>query len=239
MIVAFALVVGTSAWAAGGAAGVAGAVTNGPQAGTPAATPNTSNVTGAPASTNASTLPPPPPTSVNPTAASQNTIPPTPAPATAGLPATPNSPTLPSAQGLSAQTTNELRPSPSLDTTQVSDVQASLAAGGLYRGPIDGNMSASLRASIRQFQEISNLPQTGSLDAETMARLTRSAAVGGSGSNGTTSTAGNLSASQPFTPTVTPTTPSPNGPVIFSTQFPLAAPINTSTAPPQGTLIQP
>ena len=119
-------------------------------------------------------------------------------------------------------------------------MQAALAAGGLYRGPIDGNMSGSLRASIRQFQQISGLPQSGILDAETMARLTRSSTSGGSGSNGNTSTAGNLSASQPFTPSATPTATTPQqNPTIFSTPFPLAQPINNSTAPPAGTLIQP
>ena len=223
--------------------GPVGAVSNAPQptATTPATTGNGAvNITGTAASTNNSTLPPPPPTSVNPTVASQNTIPPTPAPATAGLPATPNSPTLPSAQGLSSGTVNELRPSPSLSLGQVADVQAALAAGGLYRGPIDGNMSASLHASIRDFQQIVGLPQTGNLDAETAARLSRSNAVGGSASNGNTSTSGNLNAIQPFsaTPIVVPTTSAP-GSTPTPTPFQLSQPINTSNATPPGVFIQP
>ena len=236
------LTVGGSAWAAGGAAGgMVGAVSAAPRAGTPAPAPNAaSNVTGTAASTNASTLPPPPPTSVNPTVASQNTIPPTPAPATAGLPSTPNSPSLPSAQGLSSSTANELRPSPSLSVGQVADVQAALAAGGLYRGPIDGNMTASLHASIRDFQRIVGLPQTGNVDAETQARLFRSNAVGGSASNGNTSTSGNLGAIQPFSATqiVVPVPSSPTGGTTAQ-PFPLSQPINTSNGTPPGVLIQP
>jgi hypothetical protein len=241
IIVALFTVAGGSAWAAGGAGGAAGQVSAGIHAGAAPAAPTVSNISGNAASTNASTLPPPPPTSVNPTISSQNTIPPTPAPATAGLPATPNSPSLPSAQGLSSSTANELRPSPSLSVGQVADVQAALAAGGLYRGPIDGNMTAAVHASIRDFQEIVGLPQTGNLDAETAARLSHSSSVGGSASNGNTSTSGNLGAIQPFSPTpvIVPNGSSATGTATFSQPFPLSAPINTSNQTPPGTLIQP
>ena len=204
-----------------------------------------STVGATPASTNANPLPPPPPSTLNPLESSLNTIPPTPAPATAGLPSPTLSPSLPSSQGLPAQTTNELRPSPSLNATQVEGVQATLAAGGLYRGPIDGNMSATLRASVREFQQISALPETGELDAETLSRLTRSnSTAGSSGSNGTTSTSGNLSASQPFSTTIpnipgSPSSTAPGGTATFSTPFQLASPINTSPASPAGVTIQP
>jgi len=255
--ITIALLAGSSAWAAGGVGGAAGAVSAGPHAAaasTSAAQTTTQTnatnaanaaATGTARSTNASTLPPPPPTSVNPTTSSNNTVPPTPAPATAGLPAPSQSGALPSSQGLPAQVENELRPSPSLSADQVTSVQAALAAGGLYRGPIDGNMSGSLRASIRQFQQITGLPETGTLDAETMARLTRGTLVGGAGSNGTTSTSGNLNTSQPFSTTFTgvpptSTTPAaPAGTATFSTPFRLSAPINTSPATPSSVLIQP
>jgi hypothetical protein len=236
MMVALLALVGGSAWAAGGGTGGA---TAGVTSGVHGATAPASNAT------TAAPLPPPPPSSVNPTVSSQNTIPPTPAPATAGLPSPSSTGALPSSQGLPAATTNELRPSPSLNAAQVADVQATLAAGGLYRGPIDGNMSGSLRASIREFQQIAALPQTGDLDAATMAQLTRSNATGGSGSNGTTSTSGNLSTSQPFTTvlttipgTPTTTTQPPTG-TIFSQPFQLSAPANTSPTPPAGMFIQP
>lgn len=247
-----------SAWAQG-VGGVGGAISAGPHAaataaptatssttaaGTPTTVTSTANATatGSAASTNASTLPPPPPSSVNALAASHNTIPPTPAPATAGLPSASASGALPSSQGLPAQVENELRPSPSLSVGQVTDVQAALAAGGLYRGPIDGNMSGSLRASIRDFQQIVGLPQTGNLDAETLARLTRGTLVGGAGSNGTTSTSGNLNASQPFSTTFTgvpSTATGAPGTATFSTPFRLSNPINTSPATPPSVLIQP
>lgn len=249
-----------SAWAQG-VGGVGGAISAGPHAaattaaptaassttaaGTPTTVTSTANATatGSAASTNASTLPPPPPSSVNPLAASQNTIPPTPAPATAGLPSPSASGALPSSQGLPAQVENELRPSPSLSAGQVTEVQAALAAGGLYRGPIDGNMSGSLRASIRDFQQIVGLPQTGNLDAETLARLTRGTLVGGAGSNGTTSTSGNLNTSQPFSTTFTgvpsTATGAPAGTATFSAPFRLSNPINTSPATPPGVLVQP
>jgi hypothetical protein len=242
---------GGSAWAAGGVGGAAGAVSSGtptPPAATTtgvAATTGNSGLVNTPVSTNANPLPPPPPSSLNPTTSSNNTVPPTPAPATAGLPSTPNSPALSSQQGLSATAANESRPSPSLDVAQVVNVQAALAAGGLYRGPIDGNMNASVRASIREFQQISALPQTGELDAQTLATLSHSSVAGAAGSNGTTSTAGNRSASEPFATTftgvpATPTSSTPGGPpVIFSTPFQLSAPINTSPATPPALLIQP
>lgn len=251
------IVAGAGSASAGGAAG---AISVGPHAAPSTASTSTTTsagtsttnattaanlqATGSAASTNASTLPPPPPSSLNPTAASNNTVPPTPAPATAGLPSPSATGALPSSQGLPAQTENELRPSPSLSADQVTSVQAALAAGGLYRGPIDGNMSGSLRASISDFQRIVGLPQTGSLDAETMARLTGASLVGGAGSNGTTSTSGNLNASQPFSTTftgvpATSTTAPPAGTATFSTPFRLSSPINTSPTTPPSVLIQP
>ena len=233
---------GASAWAKG----AAGAVSAAPRSttstvnATAATTAANLQATGSAASTNASTLPPPPPTSLNPTVNSHNTVPPTPAPATAGLPSTPSSGVLPSNQGLAARTQNELRPAPSLSADQVVSVQATLAAGGLYRGPIDGNMSATLRASIREYQQISGLPQTGDLDAETLARLARSSAVGGTGSNGNTSTAGNLAVTQPFSATtvIVPGTSS-TAATTTTTPFPLSSPINTSPTTPSSVLIQP
>lgn len=271
MIVALAALAGGSAWAAGGIATTGGA--RAPQAAAPAAgapatnaTTSTAATTGVttttgtaaraaassnalsqpPASTNGNPLPPPPPTSVNPLVSSNNTVPPTPAPATAGLPSPPQSPALPSQQGLSAREAQELRPSPSLDATQVASVQASLAAGGLYRGPIDGNMSASLRASVREYQALIGLPQTGEIDGETIARLQRSALAGSVGSNASTSTVGNRGAAgDPFS-TSSPPAPlsgspatSGSGTATFSTPFHLSAPINTSPATGQTATVQP
>jgi len=226
MMVALFALVGTSAWA---------------QSSTATSTNN--GLTAIPHSTNMNPLPPPPPASLNPLTSTNNTIPPTPATATAGLPSPSASGALPSTQGLPANTANELRPSPSLDSSQVAAVQASLAAGGLYRGPIDGNMSAGLRASLRQYQAISAIPQTGDIDAETMARLQRSALSGNVGSSGTTSTTGNRGAAgDPFS-TSSPPSPlnstSTSGTATFSTPFQLSAPINTSPATGQTATVQP
>jgi hypothetical protein len=198
-------------------------------------------------------LPAPPPSSV---ALPPQGVPPTPAPATPGLPA-PSSSTrvLPSSTGLGAQIDNELRPAGSASVAQVADVQAALAAGGLYRGPVDGVFSSATRAAIRQFQSLERLPDTGELDSETLARITTgrspSTPVGsggglgaGVGSNGTTATAGNPSTVDPFTtlPVGTPITTT--GSVIARTPvgapFPLSQPLNLSPemAPP-GVLVQP
>jgi peptidoglycan hydrolase-like protein with peptidoglycan-binding domain len=185
------------------------------------------------AQTTTGALPPPPPSSVTQPTTS---VPPTPAPATPGLPSPSSSiGVLPSQQGLGAQVTNELRPSPSLNPSQVTSVQSALAAGGLYRGPIDGTMSASTRAAVRQFQEINRLPASGELDAETLARLQL---PGSTASNGTTSTAGNRANAEPFG--VTTGTGTTNGTTTgtstdTSKPFPLSAP----PTPPPGTLIQP
>lgn len=241
---------GGLARAAGGVGGAGGAVGGAAAAGPSAATPavpaagaSSANANSV-ASTNANPLPPPPPSSLNP-AGSTAGVPPTPASASPGLPSpSSSSGSLPSQQGLGAQINNELRPSPSLNADQVITVQAALAAGGLFRGPIDGNMTASTRAAVRQFQQIQRLPETGELDAETVNRLQRGAVSGGTGSNGATSTNGNRSAAgDPFSTSFTgapPTNPgSTGGTATFSTPFPISSTLNTSNAPPAGTLVQP
>ena len=211
-----------------GTAGLRGSQSN------PAPAATTTTNTNAAAAT---PLPPPPPPSLTQPPADRG-VPPTPAPATPGLPA-PSSVTraLPSSTGLGSEINNELRPSASLSTAQVADIQASLAAGGLYRGPIDGVLSGATRAAVREFQSIDRLPPTGLLDGETLSRITTgksastplnstSATLGsGVGSAGTTSTAGNASTVDPFTTGPTP--------------FPLSAPLNMSPAAPAGTTIQP
>jgi putative peptidoglycan binding protein len=215
MIVALFLVGGASAWAQNGAVGMGGPAT---------------------------TAPPPSSVTMPPTAQG---VPPTPAPAFPGLPSPTVGGALPSSQGFDARTANELRPSGALNVTQVGQVQSALASAGLYRGPIDGNMTASLRASLRQYQALSAIPQTGDIDAETMARLQRSALSGNVGSSGTTSTTGNrgaagdpFSTSSPPAP-LAPSTNGQSGTATFSTPFQLSAPINTSPATGQTATVQP
>jgi hypothetical protein len=227
---------------------------------TNASNANTSNTNASSTPSNATNgttlgaLPGPPPSSL--TSPPQG-VPPTPAPATPGLPA-PSSTTrvLPSSTGLGSQVNSQLRPAGSLSAGQVAEVQAALASGGLYRGPIDGVFSGATRASVVLFQQIQRLPETGELDAETLSRLingkSTSTPIGsgggvgaGVGSNSTTATAGNPATADPFTTlplgVVTTTT---NGAVISRTPagppFPLSQPINMSPemAPP-GVLVQP
>jgi peptidoglycan hydrolase-like protein with peptidoglycan-binding domain len=176
-------------------------------------------------------LPAAPPVSLTMPPADQG-VPPTPAPAFPGLPS-PSSSTavLPSAQGLGSQVDSQLRPSAALSTAQAMGVQAALSQAGLYRGPIDGVLSASTRAAIRAFQSAARLPPTGQLDPDTLNALTGQPSNAASTttnlptiSNGTTSTAGNQVIT--FVPAAT-------------VPFALSNPISTSQEPPAGTLIQP
>jgi hypothetical protein len=205
-----------------------------------------------PGATNGTTLgalPGPPPSSLAP----PQGVPPTPAPATPGLPS-PSSTTrvLPSSTGLGSQINSQLRPAGSLSAAQVVDVQASLAAGGLYRGPIDGVFSGATRAAVQLFQQIQRLPPTGELDSETLARIITGRSTStppgsggglgaGVGSNGTTSTVGNPATADPFSTLPVGTS---GGAVLLPTPvtppFPLSQPLNMSPemAPP-GVLIQP
>src|SRR5581483_9056904 len=88
--------------------------------------------------------------------------------------------------------------------------QATLAAGGLYSGPIDGIMSGATRAAVSQYQDMQRLPVTGQLDAETLARLSRGAAsVGSNGGTGSAASSGNRSANPASSAFQTPLLPSP------------------------------
>ncbi len=50
-------------------------------------------------------------------------------------------------------------------------VQLELKARSLYDGQIDGRLSPELRASIRAFQILQRLPETGTMDNGTLAKL--------------------------------------------------------------------
>jgi peptidoglycan hydrolase-like protein with peptidoglycan-binding domain len=53
----------------------------------------------------------------------------------------------------------------------VMRVQLELRAKGIYSGAIDGKMTSDLRDAIRAFQIIQKLPETGSMDDGTLAKL--------------------------------------------------------------------
>ncbi|HWE26756.1 MAG TPA: peptidoglycan-binding domain-containing protein, partial [Polyangia bacterium] len=145
--------------------------------------------------------------------------------------------------GFSPQLNNQIRPSAAGNSEQLSSVQASLAAGGLYTGPIDGINSAALRASISEYQQLQSLPATGNLDAETVARLERApstgvASNGAASTSGTPSTASGFSSSMGLLPAGVPSAGS-GTPVITSEPFPLSVHVNMSPFPPAGTTMQP
>jgi hypothetical protein len=196
-------------------------------------------------------LPPPPPSSVTTPPASMG-VPPTPVPSFPGVPAPISSGAVSPSQTIPpSDVANELRPSLAPNNQQLVTVQRALAAGGYYRGPIDGELDASTRAAVARFQSAARLPETGLLDGETLARLngtststaSDSANRNPSGANGTTATAGTpLSPFFPATPTVEVNSSVPfplsNG-TSAGTPFPLASPLNMSATPPPGTTAQP
>jgi hypothetical protein len=60
-------------------------------------------------------------------------------------------------------------------SADVRSAQQALKDKGLNPGPIDGVMGPRTEAAVKEFQQKENLTVTGSLDAETNARLTASA----------------------------------------------------------------
>ncbi len=50
-------------------------------------------------------------------------------------------------------------------------VQLELKSRKLYDGPIDGRMSEGFRNALRAFQILQRLPDTGTMDNATLARL--------------------------------------------------------------------
>jgi peptidoglycan hydrolase-like protein with peptidoglycan-binding domain len=224
-------VIASAAWALGAGVASAAGYSGNMAPAAPAATATRSTTAAAAVAvpstavvgTAGTTLPPPPPTDLTQSPA-RTGVPPTPAPPDTHL----MSSSLQSSTGFDAVVNNQLRPSVSANATQVANVQATLAAGGLYSGPIDGIFSAATRAAVARYQDTQRLPATGELDGETVARLMRGAATGGTGANGATSTAGTSNAFgstfNPLLPTVVTTTATggTTGTVITSTPFPLS-----------------
>lgn len=57
------------------------------------------------------------------------------------------------------------------NTVQVMKTQDTLRSLGLYRGPLDGELSAATKQSLLQFQQSRNLPGTATLDERTVSAL--------------------------------------------------------------------
>jgi peptidoglycan hydrolase-like protein with peptidoglycan-binding domain len=53
----------------------------------------------------------------------------------------------------------------------VREVQAALAEGGYYRGPIDGIFGGGTRRAVRAFQRDKNLPVTGRINSALLDKL--------------------------------------------------------------------
>ena len=84
----------------------------------------------------------------------------------------------------------------------IQEAQQKLKSQGLYNGAIDGVNGPEMRSALLQFQQRNGLPQTGTLDQQTQARLMQSS------SNGLSPTPTSGSSMQPGTgATQSPVTP--------------------------------
>jgi peptidoglycan hydrolase-like protein with peptidoglycan-binding domain len=67
-----------------------------------------------------------------------------------------------------------------LSESQIRQVQQKLKTAGLYKGQIDGKASPDLKEAVMEFQMQNKLPQTGSIDQQTMAALNSTSGSGSS-----------------------------------------------------------
>jgi peptidoglycan hydrolase-like protein with peptidoglycan-binding domain len=58
-----------------------------------------------------------------------------------------------------------------LSQPSIQQAQQQLKAQGLYNGPIDGVIGPETKQALSQFQQQNGLPQTATLDQQTMSRL--------------------------------------------------------------------
>jgi hypothetical protein len=69
---------------------------------------------------------------------------------------------------------------------EIKQAQTELKQQGLYNGAIDGIVGPQTKSAISQFQKREGLPQTASLDQQTLSHLMSSGNSGSSGSSGST-----------------------------------------------------
>ena len=92
--------------------------------------------------------------------------------------------TAPAAPGTGTPTGIGQQPAPGqMGQQQASQVtiqqaQQKLKSQGLYNGAIDGVNGPEMRSALLQFQQRNGLPQTGTLDEQTQARLMQSSSNG-------------------------------------------------------------
>jgi peptidoglycan hydrolase-like protein with peptidoglycan-binding domain len=77
---------------------------------------------------------------------------------------------------------------------EVKQAQQKLKSEGLYKGEVDGIAGPETKQALEEFQKQNGLQQTGSLDQETMSKLTGGGQTTGSGSS-TPPASGNQSGS--------------------------------------------
>ncbi|WP_170849641.1 peptidoglycan-binding domain-containing protein [Tardiphaga sp. OK245] len=53
----------------------------------------------------------------------------------------------------------------------VMRVQLELKTRGFYNGPVDGKLTQDVRDALRGFQIVNKLPDTGTMDNSTLAKL--------------------------------------------------------------------
>jgi len=76
--------------------------------------------------------------------------------------------------------------------TNVKEVQQALKDKGYDPGPVDGVMGAKTKEALKSFQNASNLPATGSLNAQTADKLGVQSSAAGSGSSSSPSSSGSM-----------------------------------------------
>jgi branched-chain amino acid transport system substrate-binding protein len=116
----------------------------------------------------------------------------------------------------------------------IAGLQQLLTDLGFYDGPIDGRYSQATVDAVRAFQRALGVPETGIIDAATLAAAFEQGIVIGAGTTTTTTTAAPTTTEAPTTtaPPATTTPPATTAPV--ETTAPTTAP--TTTAPPATTL---
>jgi peptidoglycan hydrolase-like protein with peptidoglycan-binding domain len=93
---------------------------------------------------------------------------------------------LATAPAIAQQTSQSTQPTQSgeisplqLSKQQITQLQQKLHQQNLYSGPTDGKWGPEIQAAVESFQKKENLPATGKLDTQTMAKLGLNMGSGG------------------------------------------------------------
>ncbi len=91
-------------------------------------------------------------------------------------------------------------------TLQTAALQTMLKLTGYYTGPVDGKWTPELTDALKQFQKANGLPETGAVDAATLAAFEQALAAIASSSATTTTPETTAAAASTEAPTTAPTT---------------------------------